>query len=400
MWFRWVKGELLGMAEVALERVAKVYANGVHAVEDLTLTVADGELLVLVGPSGCGKTTTVRLIAGLETPTRGTIRLGGEVVNTLPAWRRDVGMVFQRPALYPHRTVRDNLAFSLALRQPGRLQRLLLGLVRPRRARQIRQHRAAITERVAETARLLGLTEVLHRSPRELSGGEQQRVALGRALVRRPGVLLLDEPLSNLDAGLRLELRRELHLLHRRFPATMVYVTHDPVEALTVGERVAVLREGRLQQVGRPQALYDRPQSRFVAGFLGWPPMNFLDGRLHRLEGKLVFTAPGWQVPLPAAKEPGDAWDGSPEVTLGIRPEHVRWQDEAGPDGTPMVVAMVEPFGSGVLVTFAAGGRFVTAVTAARGHGPVEEGRTVMVCLQADHAHLFDRTTGLALGTG
>jgi multiple sugar transport system ATP-binding protein len=380
------------MAEVALEGVHKVYGHGVHAVNDLTLTVGAGELLVLVGPSGCGKTTTLRLIAGLEAPTRGLIRMGGQVINTWPPWRRNVGMVFQRPALYSDRTVRDNLGFSLALRQPGRLRRLLL----PLRARQIRLERAEVTRRVADAAQLLGLEEVLDRFPPDLSGGQQQRVALGRVLVRRPKVLLLDEPLSNLDAGLRLDLRRELHLLHRRFPATMVYVTHDPVEALTVGERVAVLRHGCLQQVDEPRALYERPRNRFVAGFLGWPPMSFLDGELQSALGRVVFNAPGWHIPLPAVKDSG----GTRPVTLGIRPEHVAWQREAAPDSSPMTVALVERFGSGVLVSFAANGLQVTGIAATGTWMLVEEGQTVMVRLQAGCAHVFDRATGLALGRG
>jgi ABC-type sugar transport system ATPase subunit len=383
------------MAEVSLEGVVKIYPGRIHAVNELTLTVHDGELLVLVGPSGCGKTTTLRLLAGLETPTRGVVRMGGRVVNGCPPWRRDVAMVFQRPALYPHRTVRDNLAFSLVLRQSGRWRRLLLRLLRPGSFRRVQQQQVELAARVAEVAGQLGLEGVLDRYPQALSGGQQQRVALGRALVRRPGLLLLDEPLSNLDTGLRLELRRELHLLHRRFPATMVYVTHDPVEALTLGDRVAVLRDGCLQQVDRPEALYERPCNRFVAGFLGWPPMSFLEGRLHRDPVGWRFAAPGWQVPLSGAREVGAGWHEDCPVTLGIRPEHVTW---TGPTG-PAQVVRVERLGNSCLAMLEAHGQRLAALAATNSSAPVEEGQKVMVSLQANQVHLFDQASGLALLT-
>jgi ABC-type sugar transport system ATPase subunit len=237
------------------------------------------------------------------------------------------------------------------------------------RARQARDEAKELAHRVHSAAQVLGLESALARRPDQLSGGQQQRVALGRALVRRPQLLLLDEPLSNLDAALRLELRRELHLLHRHFPATMVYVTHDPVEALALGDRVAVLRAGRLEQVDRPAALLERPVNRFVAGFVGWPPMSFVDGRLFGKEG----------------------------VTLGIRPEYVTWHGEPGPDRMPMQVARVEALGSGLLVTFSASGQQVTGLAIANGHLTVEEGQKVMVSIAANHVHLFDSTTGLAL---
>ncbi len=258
------------MAEVALEQVGKTYPGGIEAVRDISLRVDDGELIALVGPSGSGKTTLLRLIAGLETPTAGVLRIGDRVVNEVPPHRRDVAMVFQRPALYPHLSVRANLGFHLTLRQGGRWRNRF-------------GSQPALRENAAEidnVARQLGLEDVLDRRPDTLSGGQQQRVALGRALVRKPAVFLFDEPLSNLDARLRLEMRRELHLLHRRLRATMIYVTHDQDEAMTLGERVVVLDQGVIRQVDRPQTLYDRPADRFVAGFLGWPPMNFLDGEL------------------------------------------------------------------------------------------------------------------------
>lgn len=352
------------MAAIALDGLSKIYPGGVHAVTNLTLEIQDRELLVLVGPSGCGKTTTLRLLAGLERATDGHIRIAGRLADDWPPRRRDVAMVFQRPALYPHRTVRDNLAFSQALRQVGWAQKLLLRVFDSVRARDAAKD---LLHRVNDAATFMGLAEVLDRRPCQLSGGQQQRVALGRALVRRPQLLLLDEPLSNLDPGLRLELRRELHLLHRRFPATMVYVTHDPVEALALGDRVAVLREGCLEQVGRPAELLEWPRNRFVAGFIGWPPMSFVDGRLLGKEG----------------------------VTLGIRPEHVAWHKGPAPGRLPMQVARVEAVGSGVLVTFSACGQQVTGLALGKDHLPVAEGQQVMVSIAANHVHLFDPATGL-----
>ncbi len=354
------------MAEIALDGISKVYAGDIQAVANLNLEIKHQELLVLVGPSGCGKTTTLRLLAGLERPTAGHIRIGGRLADRWPPRHRDVVMVFQRPALYPHRTVRDNLAFSQSLRQGGWTRKLLLRLFRPHQARDAAKE---LQKRVDTAVELMGLGSVLNRRPAQLSGGQQQRVALGRALVRRAQLLLLDEPLSNLDAGLRLELRRELHLLHRHFPATMVYVTHDPVEALALGDRVAVLREGRLEQVDGPSALLERPCNRFVAGFIGWPPMSFVDGRLQGKEG----------------------------VTLGIRPEDVHWHPDSAPDRLPMLVTRVEALGSGVLVTFAADGQQVTGLALRSDHLEVEEGQKVMVSFAANRVHLFDSATGLAV---
>src|SRR5262245_34433799 len=278
------------MAEVALGGVSKQYPGGVEALRDLTLTVADGELVVLVGPSGCGKTTTLRLIAGLETPTRGTLRIGGRVVNDLPPRERDVAMVFQRPALYPHLSVRDNLAFGLRMRRGGFP---LLGW--NRRADEV------VRDRVARAARMLELDDVLDRLPGQLSGGQQQRVALGRAVVREPAAFLLDEPLSNLDARLRTEMRRELHLLHRRLRATMIYVTHDQTGALPPGDRLVVLHRGVAQQADAPLAVYERPANRFVAGFIGWPPMNFMDGQLVGQDGRPGFATRDLVLPLDGA---------------------------------------------------------------------------------------------------
>src|SRR5579871_456275 len=246
------------MAEVVFNEVDKVYANGVQAVFDLSLDVEDGEFLVLVGPSGCGKTTALRMVAGLEEISDGTVSIGGRVVNRLTPKERDIAMVFQNYALYPHLSVAENIAFGLRLRKA---------------------HKDVINERVTWAARLLDLTPYLDRRPKELSGGQRQRVAMGRAIVRQPQVFLMDEPLSNLDAKLRVQMRADIAKLQRELGVTTIYVTHDQVEAMTMGDRVAVMNQGRLQQVDAPQRLYDRPENLFVAGFIGTPPMNLLEGR-------------------------------------------------------------------------------------------------------------------------
>lgn len=307
------------MAGIVLEDVSRVFSGQVAAVNRLNIEVADGELLVLVGPSGSGKTTVLRLIAGLERPTSGTVRIGGRPVNGLAPRHRDLAMVFQGHSLYPHLNVHDNMAFSLRLRQPSRWR------PRPGTGRN-----PAIDEAVRRAAASLGIEKLLARMPDELSGGERQRVALGRAIVRRPAAFLLDEPLSSLDAQLRVQMRRELRQLHQRLQTTTVYVTHDQVEALGLGDRVAVIDGGELQQVGEPLTLYDRPANRFVAGFIGSPAMNLLDGALvpaQRPECGVSLLAGGWSpaIPigwLPAA--PNLAPSNRAEITLGIRPGDIR----------------------------------------------------------------------------
>jgi len=293
------------MASVSLERVSCEYRGQrgtVRAVDQLTLHVADGEYAVLLGPSGCGKTTTLRLIAGLESPSEGTIRIGGHDVNGVAPKDRDVAMVFQSYALYPHMTVFNNLAFGLKMR---------------------RTPKEEIKQRVQETARRLGIERLLHRKPAALSGGEQQRVALGRAIVRKPRLFLFDEPLSNLDVGLRLRARADLRALHRSSNATILHVTHDQEEAMTLGNRIAVLRDGRLQQFAAPIELYTRPANRFVAAFIGAPPMNLCAGRLRREAGAVGFTTilGAWWLPASVIPEalPGDGEN----VYLGLRPQHV-----------------------------------------------------------------------------
>lgn len=381
------------MAEVVLDRIAKEYPGGVWAVRDLSLRLGDGEFVVLVGPSGCGKTTTLRLLAGLEEPTAGEIRIGGRVQNGVPARERNVAMVFQRPALYPHLRVRANLAFGERLRQPARWRAWLgrLGGEMPPNTES-----ETLKGRVAAAAEVLGLTEVLDRYPRELSGGQQQRVALGRALVRRPDVFLLDEPLSNLDTPLRVGMRHGLHLLQRRLRATMVYVTHDPWEALALGDRVVVLDRGAVQDVGTPRDLYERPANRFVAGFLGWPPMNLLDGRVHRDAFGTWFATADWRLPIGERHLPAPLANGDGAVTLGIRPEAVRLGEAVSPhvDGT-MKVVRVELIGGAALVSLERGACRLTA-RLAEGRS-VREGQTVGVDMNLERCYWFDVNTGLAL---
>ena len=304
------------MAEVILDHVSKTFPGNVRAVEDLNLTVKDGEFLVLVGPSGCGKSTALRCIAGLEEATEGVIRIDGRTVNDLEPRDRDVAMVFQNYALYPHMTVGQNIAFPLKMHLVSA---------------------AEIRARVQEAADILGLTDLLDRRPRALSGGQQQRVALGRALVRKPAVFLFDEPLSNLDAKLRTEMRTEIGRIHRDLGGTMIYVTHDQAEAMILGDRIAVLRDGVLQQLDDPLAVFDHPVNRFVAGFLGTPGINFLDGRLEAG----AFTAGEHR--LPPGRAPLSGIDGP--VVLGIRPQDLRAVDRTDAPSLPGVVEVFEHLG-------------------------------------------------------
>ncbi len=284
------------MAGIRLEQLSRTFPGGVVAVKGLDLEIRDGEFLVLVGPSGCGKTTTLRLIAGLEPPTSGRIFVGERDVTDLPPRDRDVAMVFQSYALYPHMTVRENLAFGLRMRKTPK---------------------AEMERRIRRVAETLEITELLPRRPAALSGGQRQRVALGRAIVREPRAFLFDEPLSNLDAKLRVHTRAELVRLHRQLGTTMVYVTHDQTEAMTMGERIAVLDRGEIQQVGPPLDVYDQPANRMVAGFIGSPPTNFFDGTLERVDGVPAFRGASFTVPFPAVRS------DTRDVVLGIRPEHV-----------------------------------------------------------------------------
>jgi multiple sugar transport system ATP-binding protein len=378
------------MSAVVLDSVSKAYANGTVALRDLSLTVAPGELIVLVGPSASGKTTTLRVLAGLEEPTSGAVRIAGRDVTYLPPHRRDVALVFQRPALYPHLTVAANLAFGLTVRSwaPWRWAWPATRLTGP------------ADHRVHEVAIKLGLSDVLDRRPAELSGGQQQRVALGRALVRAPAVYLLDEPLSGLDGPLRLEMRRELHLLHRSFQATMMHVTHDQEEALALGDRVVVLDRGTVQQADRPRVLLQRPANRFVAAFLGAPPMSFLDGQLLEVEGRLQFVAERGAAQLEVGLRPDwRAFLGG--VTVGIRPEHVKL-GAFGPGDARLVmeVRLVERSGSAFLVSLQREGWSAQARCDEPARANVIEGVSVEVGLTLTQAHLFDSATGCALTHG
>ncbi|MDP9300476.1 MAG: sn-glycerol-3-phosphate ABC transporter ATP-binding protein UgpC [Actinomycetota bacterium] len=367
------------MAEVRLEHVTKRFSEGVAALDDLTLEVADGEFLILVGPSGCGKTTALRLVAGLEKPTSGTIAIGGRIVNDVTPRDRDIAMVFQNYALYPHMTVYKNLAFGLKERHTPKPE---------------------IERRVREASAILGLDDLLRRRPAQLSGGQRQRVAMGRALVREPKAFLLDEPLSNLDAKLRVQMRAELKRIHQRLGITTIYVTHDQVEAMTLGDRIVVMSNGRVQQIGRPQEVYGRPANLFVAGFIGSPPMNLLRGRGAggRVEaGELAFA---------------NAAEG--DVAVGVRPEDLR----SAADGMPSFVFdvdVVEPLGNEVVVHGSVDGTLVETgaeeteiplllegqrapVTAI--FEPEDEpkpGDRIRLGILPERVHLFDLRTGDAI---
>ncbi len=333
------------MASVRFQGIVKDYPtkDGFYrAVHEFTLHIEDREFVVLVGPSGCGKTTTLRVVAGLETPDAGEIRIGDRVVNDVAPRDRDVAMVFQNYALYPHMTVFKNMAFSLKLR---------------------RVPRGEVKRRVNEVAEMLGLQDLLDRKPAALSGGERQRVAVGRAIVREPQVFLFDEPLSNLDAKLRMHMRTELKALHQRIRTTVVYVTHDQEEAMTLGDRLVVMKAGVIQQHGTPLEIYNRPDNRFVAGFIGRPPMNFFEGRLEDRSGRTFFVAPGGIAVDLSGRYSGDVTGGSVGVVLGVRPEHLRVIDGStspAMDGTSnsisISVSVVEPLGDRIHVHGATAG--------------------------------------------
>jgi multiple sugar transport system ATP-binding protein len=379
------------MARVKLEGIRKMYQHSVVAVHRVDLDVADGEFVVLVGPSGCGKSTTLRMIAGLESITAGKLFIGDRMVNDVPPKNRDIAMVFQSYALYPHMTVRDNLAFALKLRGSPK---------------------AEIEKRVQQAATILGINEFLGRTPRQLSGGQRQRVALGRAIVRQPQVFLFDEPLSNLDAQLRVQMRREIARLHQELDATMIYVTHDQVEAMTLGDRIVVMNKGHVQQIDTPMNLYDHPQNRFVAGFIGSPAMNFVDGRITAGDS-LHFIAEGdaftFAVP-PALAGRVQGLENRP-LTLGIRPEDVSVAMESGPTifagestivhppiTAPARLDLVEALGNEVFIYSSIGPYVVTARIAPQ---PLPKlGGPITLAFDLAKAHLFDRESGGRVGKG
>jgi multiple sugar transport system ATP-binding protein len=355
---------------VAFEEVSKTFGQ-VLAVNRLTLQVAQGEFLVLLGPSGCGKTTSLRMVAGLERISSGSIRIGDTVVNELPPRARNVAMVFQSYALYPHLSVFDNLAYPLRVRGAPK---------------------ASIEPRVREVATLLRIDDLLGRRPRQLSGGQRQRVALGRAIVRHPAVFLMDEPLSNLDAQLRVHTRGELKRLQGELGVTTIYVTHDQAEAMTLADRVAIMRDGLLQQVGPPREIYDRPANTFVGGFLGSPGMNFLLGRLETDAGQLAWAFNGQRLPLPA-EWAGQLSDGRTYagVHLGVRPEDVRLLDRPARASLPAEVYVSEALGNETLVRVQVDGQELV-VRADASYEP-EVGAHVWVEPDLRRAHLFDAST-------
>ncbi|MCW4453974.1 sn-glycerol-3-phosphate ABC transporter ATP-binding protein UgpC [Flavobacterium sp. MXW15] len=354
------------MAKVQLDGVRKVYDNGQVAVQGASFEVADGELMVLVGPSGCGKSTLLRMVAGLEEISAGTLRIGERVVNDVVPKDRDIAMVFQSYALYPHMTVAENLAFGLKLRG---------------------HDKATIASRVDEAARTLGLTGMLDKLPRAMSGGQRQRVALGRALVREPAVFLLDEPLSNLDAKLRHSVRTEIAQLHRKLGTTMIYVTHDQVEAMTLGQRIVVLKDGVIQQIDTPMALYQRPANLFVAGFLGSPAMNVLRGRLRSGDGGVVLErGDGAAVPLGAA--PIDPRWLEREVVVGVRPEHLQPARAGDASAFAADIDGIEPVGNEIFVNLRRGEQPLVMRVAPQALPAV--GRSIRVAVQPQALHFFD----------
>ncbi|NPV79717.1 MAG: ABC transporter ATP-binding protein [Firmicutes bacterium] len=365
------------MARVYLEHVVKAFGN-VIAVNDATLEIKDKEFLVLVGPSGCGKSTTLRMVAGLEEVTSGNIYIGDTLVNDVPPKDRDIAMVFQNYALYPHMDVYNNMAFGLKLR---------------------RFPRAEIDRRVKEAARTLGIENLLNRKPKELSGGQRQRVALGRAIVREPKVFLMDEPLSNLDAKLRVQMRSELSKLHNRLQTTIIYVTHDQTEAMTMGDRIVVMRDGFIQQVGAPMEIYEHPDNVFVAGFIGSPAMNFIDAVIVKEGDDYYVDAKSFKVKVPPTRfENIGAYVGK-EVIFGIRPEDIDDRELVpNPPEDRVVTASVdvmEPMGSEVYLYLSSGDNsFVARVDP---HTRARDGMTHQVVMNTDRCHLFDPKTERAI---
>jgi multiple sugar transport system ATP-binding protein len=364
------------VARVTLEGVRKVYDNGFVAVHGVDLVVEDGEFVVLVGPSGSGKSTTLRIIAGLESLSGGQLSIGDRIVNDVPPNERDIAMVFQSYALYPHMSVYENMAFALHLRKLPRNE---------------------IDARVRQAAQILGITAVLERRPRQLSGGQRQRVAIGRAIVRQPRVFLFDEPLSNLDAKLRVQMRREIARIRRELKATVVYVTHDQVEAMTLGDRIVVMNEGRVEQIGTPLELYDHPQTLFVATFIGSPAMNLLEGSAD-FDGAPRFVAAEdktFSIPLSPKQTERLAALEAERVVAGIRPEDLRVVTAPLGAAVPAIVDASEPLGNEVLLYLRAGGQDVTARTDP--HILPRPGDRLTLEIDPARVHYFDRSSGRSI---
>lgn len=366
------------MAAVQYEHVTKQFSETVKAVNDLSLDIKDKEFLVLVGPSGCGKTTALRLLAGLEDITSGTISIGDRVVNDVAPKDRDIAMVFQSYALYPHMSVYDNMAFGLKLRKMSKTD---------------------IDKRVKEAAQILGITHLLDRKPKQLSGGQRQRVAVGRAIVREPKVFLFDEPLSNLDAKLRVETRAGISKLHQRLGTTFIYVTHDQVEALTMATRIAVMKDGILQQIGTPSELYDSPHNQFVAGFIGSPSMNFFDATVRGSNGGMVFDTGTFQLPVPPDSVETLRKRNDEKYVVGIRPEDI--YDAAyqapGIDSAQIQaqVDVVEPMGSEIYLNLVTGDK--TFVARVDPRSSARAGNDVGLAFNVNKLHIFDKKTEAAI---
>ena len=371
------------MATVSLKGIKKVYDNQVTAVQDFDLEIQDKEFVVLVGPSGCGKSTTLRMVAGLEEISEGELQIDGRKVNDLASKDRDIAMVFQNYALYPHMTVYENMAFPLKLRKTSK---------------------AEIDRRVREAAEILDITEYLDRKPKALSGGQRQRVAIGRAIVREPKVLLMDEPLSNLDAKLRNQMRAEIIKLRHKINTTFIYVTHDQTEAMTLGDRIVIMKDGFIQQIGTPQQVFDHPANLFVAGFIGVPQMNFFDAQLvvrdNRYKVQLLDAEMELNEPMQQRLRAANVSEQA--VTLGIRPEHITYGAPAGQHSFEGTVDVSEMMGSEIHLHINAGGRDVvlrvpTAELADEERNSMCYGAKVRFAFRSDLIHLFDRETGMNL---
>lgn len=368
------------MASVRLDKVRKVFDGGVTAVHEMTLEIPDKEFVVLVGPSGCGKSTALRMIAGLEEVTSGDIFIDGERVNEVAPKDRDIAMVFQNYALYPHMTVYENLAFGLKLRH---------------------FRKSEIIRRVNEAAAVLQIEELLKRKPKALSGGQRQRVAVGRAIVRKPKVFLFDEPLSNLDAKLRVQMRTEISRLHRRLETTMIYVTHDQIEAMTMGTKIVLMKDGYVQQIDSPLGIYDCPANKFVAGFVGSPAMNFFDGTLERGE-TLTFVETGGGVKLPLVGEDAVALEHltGKEITLGLRPEHLSYDSRQTARGVVcrVNIELVEPLGNEMFVHFSTGAKGTHYIARGAMNENIKVGDSLDLVFDTSKVHLFEAGSGRKLG--
>jgi multiple sugar transport system ATP-binding protein len=361
------------VAEVVLDNVVKSFGD-VFAVDHVSLKIADGEFIALVGPSGCGKTTTLNMVAGLIELTSGTITIGGKVVNDLDPKDRDIAMVFQNYALYPSKTVAENLAFPLQMRKVPK---------------------AEIETRVQRAAETLGITHLLQRKPRQLSGGQQQRVALGRALVRDPKAFLMDEPLSNLDAMLRVQTRSEIKRLHQELSTTVIYVTHDQMEAMTMADRIAVMSSGTVQQIGAPDEIYDRPANTFVAGFIGSPAMNFLPGAVASDGGTTVIRGSGWELPLSPANAARARASGQGQVIVGARHANLTVLPESAPTGVPARIYTVEPTGDLTYVHVWLGDQLIVASAPGSYRGAADQ--PIKLEFDQERLYLFDAETRRAL---